>query len=624
MDQREFEAEGLLKWDGSASLLGTAAAFNGPDSGAGREAAAALCCNGVRGTTGAPDNTDIVLQAFDATQAKKDVLAPWMVSVAVVDSQPGVNGVQKDDNDHGGSKTKKEKPHPPTKKGSNGLSAYSACTNGGSPDLTHANSHSLDEEEHSGDSFDTGGFHESSEQEYRQQAQRRYSVEEARRMKALSQIDGPPAARPSQLAMPPLIARIVHSPWFDLAAACLLLTNAAVIGLQVEDGAYMHRSGADSEESSDSTPMEFEIVNSVFCGFFLMELVLRIAADGCREFLSQGFWSWFDMLVISVQVTETASTLLVMNKHHSVFSMAKYGDFGRIIRVARVIRVIRVFRVMRFFRAFRVLMTMIFGTMKNGAWATMLLMLIMYVFAIIFTQSTSDYLLVVGDSSSYYDTLVFYYGTVPRAVLTLFKAIIGGIDWENVVQPLTDVGPVCVFLFLLYIAFVQLVVMNVVTGFFLQSAIEQAAADQEQAVQMRLREKKIFVQRLNSLFEELDSSHDGSITLAEFRAHLQNEHMQALLQTFDIDDTDAWTLFKLLDSDEGGSVDLDEFVEGCIKLKGHAKSIQIAELMCQHKWMMDKLSEIMDIVSRNQECGKRTEQALKRQLKSFCSRDSFA
>merc|ERR1712232_892480 len=124
---------------------------------------------------------------------------------------------------------------------------------------------------------------------------------------------------------------------------------------------------------------------------------------------------------------------------------------------------------MRFFRSFRLLLTMIFGTLKNGAWATLLLMLVMYIFAIVFTQAASDYLIDKNVSSDQkrlsmvedagqdllngntedidvlsHKAVTFYYGTVPRTVFTLFKAIIGGVDWEDVVLPLSDVGPLFV------------------------------------------------------------------------------------------------------------------------------------------------------------------------------------
>lgn len=386
------------------------------------------------------------------------------------------------------------------------------------------------------------------------------------------------------------LVRIVKSMAFDYVSAVLLASNAILIGCQVNDQLI---------QLHDNPPVVFDILNTIYGLLFLAELVLRIAADGPREyFLGHSMiWNWFDFIVVTLQVAEIIARFLLQGG-----AVPKYFIMGRLVRVARMARVVRVIRVMRFFRAFRILLTMIFGTMRNGAWATLLLVLIMYIFAIVFTQSLGDYLMDHGGISARDDPdnerLIFYYGSLLRAILTLFKSIIGGVDWEEVLIPLSGVGWVLVCLFLGYISFVSLVVMNVVTGLFLQSAIEQAQSDQEHVIQLRLAEKQLFVSRLHALFHELDTSCDGCISLSEFESHLKNEQMQAMLQTFEIDNADAWTLFKLLDTDGGGSVDIDEFVDGCIRLKGSAKSIQMAQIMYHHKWIMDKLTDLSNIISK--------------------------
>jgi len=276
-------------------------------------------------------------------------------------------------------------------------------------------------------------------------------------------------------------------------------------------------------------------------------------------------------------------------------AIANFLILGRLARVARIIRVMRVIRVMSFFRSFRILLTMVFGSMRNGSWAALLLFLIMLIYGIVFTQVTAE-TLIHASQPEQHSKLHEYYGNVPRAVLTLFQTITGGVDWYEAMEPLADTGWVYVVLFLSYQVFVQLAVMNVVTGLFLQSAIEQAQHDQEHVVQLRLRDKGDFVKRLSALFKELDCYHGGCISLAQFESRLADPKMQALFETFEIDNADAWTFFKLLDTDGGGTVDMDHFVEGCLRLKGFAKSIQMAQVMYHHKWIMDKLVDLSDEV----------------------------
>merc|ERR1712080_448889 len=65
------------------------------------------------------------------------------------------------------------------------------------------------------------------------------------------------------------------------------------------------------------------------------------------------------------------------------------------------------------------------------------------------------------------------------------------------------------------------------------------------------------------------------------------------LESLDIDTHDAWTLFKLLDTDDSDSIDIEELVLGCLRLKGPARSMDMARLMYEHRWLMSRFLAIM-------------------------------
>mmetsp|Transcript_68084 Transcript_68084/g.129607 ORF Transcript_68084/g.129607 Transcript_68084/m.129607 type:complete len:115 (-) Transcript_68084:130-474(-) len=53
-------------------------------------------------------------------------------------------------------------------------------------------------------------------------------------------------------------------------------------------------------------------------------------------------------------------------------------------------------------------------------------------------------------------------------------------------------------------------------------------------------------------------------------------------------------LFKLLDADKGASLDMDEFVAGCMRLRGNAKKLDLARLIEENNFMARQLSDFMD------------------------------
>jgi hypothetical protein len=54
----------------------------------------------------------------------------------------------------------------------------------------------------------------------------------------------------------------------------------------------------------------------------------------------------------------------------------------------------------------------------------------------------------------------------------------------------------------------------------------------------------------------------------DFEDRIDDERVKAWFKMLDMDVDDAWTLFQLLDRDETGLIEFDEFVNGCLHLQG--------------------------------------------------------
>eukprot|EP00747_Dinoflagellata_sp_TGD_P085270 gnl/TRDRNA2_/TRDRNA2_162826_c0_seq1.p1 gnl/TRDRNA2_/TRDRNA2_162826_c0~~gnl/TRDRNA2_/TRDRNA2_162826_c0_seq1.p1 ORF type:complete len:228 (+),score=43.61 gnl/TRDRNA2_/TRDRNA2_162826_c0_seq1:97-780(+) len=174
---------------------------------------------------------------------------------------------------------------------------------------------------------------------------------------------------------------------------------------------------------------------------------------------------------------------------------------------------------------------------------------------------------------------------------TLFAAIAGGGDWRAC-RSLGEVGWVWVCFFVLYVTFGHFAVLNVITAFFCQSAVESAQHDQEMLISAQMAYKDKYVSMFRELFTSISSRTSGAITLAEFEAAMEEPAIQAYFATLELETSDAWTLFKLLDSHKIHSIDLEEFVVGCLRLRGTAKSIDVATMMHNQKLIARQLSDI--------------------------------
>eukprot|EP00933_Yihiella_yeosuensis_P055403 TRINITY_DN54161_c0_g1_i1.p1 TRINITY_DN54161_c0_g1~~TRINITY_DN54161_c0_g1_i1.p1 ORF type:complete len:235 (+),score=54.23 TRINITY_DN54161_c0_g1_i1:42-707(+) len=176
-----------------------------------------------------------------------------------------------------------------------------------------------------------------------------------------------------------------------------------------------------------------------------------------------------------------------------------------------------------------------------------------------------------------------FFGSVGRSMFTLYKSVTGGLSWHDATTPLEEVSWVAVWVFVCYIGFTVLAVLNVVTGVFCHSAIEASTADKETAVLAQLTNQKHYVEAIKKVFSEIDEDQSKQITIDEFEKKLDDENMAAYFHSIDIDTQDAWALFKLIDNDGSGCIDLEEFVSGCLQLRGSAKAIHVAKMSYENK-----------------------------------------
>merc|ERR1719478_1438312 len=99
-------------------------------------------------------------------------------------------------------------------------------------------------------------------------------------------------------------------------------------------------------------------------------------------------------------------------------------------------------------------------------------------------------------------------------MLTLFKTITGGEDWGNAAAPLEHVNIVWMLIYVSYVSFCVIAVLNVVTSVFCQSAIENGQLDLDQVIHYQLRSRQAYVDRISKFFSFLDEDNSGGVSCA--------------------------------------------------------------------------------------------------------------
>mmetsp|Transcript_76725 Transcript_76725/g.193713 ORF Transcript_76725/g.193713 Transcript_76725/m.193713 type:complete len:866 (+) Transcript_76725:65-2662(+) len=363
------------------------------------------------------------------------------------------------------------------------------------------------------------------------------------------------------------MTRLVQSIYFDAFVGFLVLANAVFIGVQT-DRIATHR--------SQDIPAAFQILEHSFVALFSLELGLRLAVHGRRFFRMQGWeWNLFDLIVLMMQFVETVLADVYGRAEGS--ALPTNFSFIRLLRVLRLVRVIRVIRVLRLISELRTIVTSIMSSLKFLVWTIVLLCFIIYLVAIYFTQLVADCIdgaeegfLSGSDQDDERGRLQHYFSGLARTVLTLFQCITGGVDWGEVLEPLAgQVSPWTAVVFALYIAFAVLAMLNVVTGVVVESSILNAKADKD----------FFMINNVRELFKSADGRVSTEMTWDAFMSQLDRPEMRAYFKAMDLDPSEARGLFRLLDMDDSGRIDEEEFLNGCLRLRGPAKALDLALVM---------------------------------------------
>eukprot|EP00929_Paragymnodinium_shiwhaense_P048465 TRINITY_DN24498_c0_g1_i1.p1 TRINITY_DN24498_c0_g1~~TRINITY_DN24498_c0_g1_i1.p1 ORF type:complete len:712 (+),score=183.99 TRINITY_DN24498_c0_g1_i1:81-2216(+) len=386
------------------------------------------------------------------------------------------------------------------------------------------------------------------------------------------------------------LTEVISSTRFDNAVGFVILLNAVVIGLQTEYQAV---------EQTEEVPLVFFIFEQLFCIWFTGELTLRLFVFRFRFFsLWQAGWLWnyFDFFVVSAQLAEIALDLIARNIEFD----AKNLRVLRVLRILRLVRILRVVRVLHLISELRTIVSSISGSLKSLGWTIVLLLLLIYIVAVFFTQSVSAHLvqrLGLSAASSMDEapltagelTLEDHFGSLGQAVLTLWQAMSGGIDWETLATPLIgEIGLLVGAAFVGYIAFGILALMNVVTGVFVQAALNSA----------RKEEDAFMTDQIVTLFGMSNRPDGAAINMDEIMQSIEDPKTMKEWQSIGVSGLEAQSLFQMLDLNQEGVVPFEEFLAGCLRLNGGAKSIDLLTLMQETRANNMTMHRVLSSVSR--------------------------
>lgn len=400
---------------------------------------------------------------------------------------------------------------------------------------------------------------------------------------------------PTSLAL----VRLAESKVFELLVTAVIIVNAVSIGVQsqVNIGHALSPSGAGPSTNLFST------AGGVFTAFYSFEILVK-AGGFRRNFVMGADWRWnlFDAFLVVTALYETIADL-------ARDSGSNAGSVFMVLRLLRLLKLLRLVRLMRAFAELRVMLLCIVGSARTLFWTVLMLGLIMYLFGLCFIEALSSALATGNVSEETRNDIAEHWGSVTLAMVTLFEAISGGNDWANLAKPLKSAGTHYYLLFIFYIAFLTISVLNVLTGIFVDAAMavmtigdDELCKDDEHGNSSANLNAALMLSGEDGRGEdgfETVPPEEACITWEAFAKHADDPLVFEFLDDHDLRISDAHVVFsRLARLSKTGDVLVGDFVSGCINLRGLAKSFDLSCMSFQMKTLTAQVDELAKMVSK--------------------------
>eukprot|EP00747_Dinoflagellata_sp_TGD_P141388 gnl/TRDRNA2_/TRDRNA2_176126_c4_seq10.p1 gnl/TRDRNA2_/TRDRNA2_176126_c4~~gnl/TRDRNA2_/TRDRNA2_176126_c4_seq10.p1 ORF type:complete len:207 (-),score=34.49 gnl/TRDRNA2_/TRDRNA2_176126_c4_seq10:55-675(-) len=179
----------------------------------------------------------------------------------------------------------------------------------------------------------------------------------------------------------------------------------------------------------------------------------------------------------------------------------------------------------------------------------------------------------------------------------LLESFSGGKDWADVASPIAAMGESYWVHWFMYVFLMMVGVMNVVTGLFVDNAVQTSLKDRNDVIMAeRDRQRKAMI-ALRRIFEDADVDKSQTLSWEEFKDHLTKTNVQAEFEALGINVKDLKELFAILDEHGDGTVDISEFVGGLMHLKGSATSLDIVMVLTKCRGIsreIDRMSKLLE------------------------------
>jgi len=360
------------------------------------------------------------------------------------------------------------------------------------------------------------------------------------------------------------LADLVCSQMFEMTFGCAIILQTVAITYTV-----------NQDMANPGQPFSANFPEWFFLVVFSMEVILRLVVHQLYFFIgTNSFWNIFDtVLVISSLYMNFTPIFLNFDTSNFAWMVS--------LRTLKMFRVFKVLRVVRLLPGIEDMLSYLYASGLQAVWSFFMMGFCFYAFALMLVQDLASSTALSSDPELLAE-MHDVFGNVGRAMFTLLRSVFNGDDWDKYYCIIAQTDLILASVgFVFFICLVQIVLANIVTVAFFVSV--STLAKQEKSKDLLANEETVkYYERCNEirkLFEKLDRDDNNSISREQLIEAFEDDRTCSEFTLMGLDIKDVECFFDLLLGLRSGlrqeqEVDIDSFVEACMRMKGGATGIE--------------------------------------------------
>jgi voltage-gated sodium channel len=360
--------------------------------------------------------------------------------------------------------------------------------------------------------------------------------------------------------------RIAVDYYFEMTTLTIITINAIWLAID-----------ADFNKNPDATPLTFLVVDNFFCAYFTIEWIVRFGAFQYKVNCCRDPWFVFDSILCLLMVLETwvlPICMILVAESGSNFDASGF----RLLRLLRLTRTARMAKVLRAMPELLIMIKGMIAAARSVFFTLVLLMIIIYIYAIAYRQITSGLEWKSGQT---------YFRTVPDSMLSLllhgtfpdFAAMcyeLAADHWGLLVLQLT------------FVLLSSVTVLNMLVGVLCEVVSTVAIVEREGLAAQHVKAHFMAALRVS------DVNGDERVGKEEFQNLLANPDTVNIMSMVGVDVLGLLELSDFFFKDEK-TISFDDFFTTVLQLRG-TNTATVKDIVDTRKFIMQELADFEERV----------------------------